>query len=96
MVVSSSLVRGDNEVEGAEFSEAVAASLMRFCVEASSLRYLSRSTMKSVMPSWCITEMSSAQSQVCTLQVTCLMMGVMEFQAVNREFTIMPRHSTWR
>ena len=59
-VVSSSLVRGDNEVEGVEFFEVVAASLMRFWVEASSFRYLSKSITKSVMPSWCMTEMSSA------------------------------------
>ena len=63
-------------------------------MEVSSFRYLSRSTMKSVMPSWCMTEMSSARSWVCISQATCLMVGVIEFLVVNREFTIMPRHST--
>ena len=58
--ISSSLVNGDDEAEGVEFLEAVAASSIRFWEEASSLRYLSRSTMKSVMPSWCMTETSSA------------------------------------
>ena len=48
---SSSLVNGDDEVEGVEFFEAAAvASSMRFWVEASSFRYLSRSTTKLVMP----------------------------------------------
>ena len=50
-VVSSPLVNGDNEAEGVEFFEVVVASSMRFSVEASSLRYLSRLTMKLVMPS---------------------------------------------
>ena len=49
--VSSSLVKGDDEVEGVEFLEAAAASSMRFWVEASSFRYLLRLTTKSVMPS---------------------------------------------
>ena len=49
--IFSFLVRGDEEAEGVEFLEAAAASSMRFWVEASSFRYLSRSTMKSVMPS---------------------------------------------
>ena len=49
--ISSSLVKGDDEVEGVEFLEVAAASSMRFWVEASSFRYLSRSTTKSVMPS---------------------------------------------
>ena len=49
--ISSSLVNGDDEAEGVEFLEAEAASSMRFWVEASSFRYLSRSTTKSVMPS---------------------------------------------
>ena len=77
-VVSSSLVKGDDEVEGVEFLEVVAASSMRFWVEASSFRYLSRSTTKSVMPSWCMTETSSAWSRVCTSWVICLMVGAME------------------
>ena len=59
---SSSLVRGEDEVEGVEFLEAVVASLMRCWVEASSFRYLSKLTMKSVMPNWCMTEMSSTWS----------------------------------
>ena len=42
ITVSSSLVRGDNKAEGVEFLEAMAASLIRFWVEASSFRYLSR------------------------------------------------------
>ena len=50
IMVSSSFVRRDNKAEGVEFLELVAASLMRFWVEASSFRYLSRSMMKSVMP----------------------------------------------
>ena len=49
--ISSSLVKGEDEAEEMEFLEAVAASLIRFWIEASSLRYLSRSMMKSVMPS---------------------------------------------
>ena len=49
--ISSSLVNGDDEAEGVEFLGAVAASSMGFWEEASSLRYLSRSTTKSVMPS---------------------------------------------
>ena len=49
--ISSSLVKGDDEAEGVEFLEAAVASSMRFWVEASSFRYLSRSTTKSVMPS---------------------------------------------
>ena len=48
-VTSSSLVRGDDKAEGVEFLKAAVASLMRCWVEASSLRYLSRSTMKLVM-----------------------------------------------
>ena len=58
--VSSSLVKEDNEMEGVEFLEVAVASSMRFWVEASSFRYLSRSTMKSVMPNWCMTKTSSA------------------------------------
>ena len=49
--ISSSLVKGDDEAEGVEFLEVAVASSMRFWVEASSFRYLSRSTTKSVMPS---------------------------------------------
>ena len=94
--VSSSLVRGDDKAEGVEFLEAAAAPSMRFSVEASSRRYLSKSMMKSVMPSWCMTETSSTQSQVCTSRAMCLMVGVMELWVVNREFMITPRHSTWR
>ena len=48
--ISSSLVKGDDKVEEVEFLEVAAASLMRFWVEASSFRYLSRSMTKSVMP----------------------------------------------
>ena len=83
-------------MEGVEFVKVVAASSMRFWVEASSLKYLSRLTTKLVMPSWCMTEISSAWSWVCTSWVMCLMVGVMEFLVVNGEFTIMPRCSTWR
>ena len=50
IATSSSLVKGDDEVEGVEFFEAAVASLMRFWLESSSFRYLSRSMMKSVMP----------------------------------------------
>ena len=77
-MTSSSLVRGDDEVEGVEFLEAVAASLMRCWVEASSFRYLSRSMTKSVMPNWCMSEMSSAWSQVCMSRVMCLTVGAIE------------------
>ena len=59
---SSSLVNGDDEAEGVEFFEVAAASSMRFWVEASFFRYLSRLMAKSVMPNWCMTEMSSARS----------------------------------
>ena len=52
-VVSSSLIRGDDEAEGVEFLELVTASSMRFWMEASSFRYRSRSMMKLVMSSWC-------------------------------------------
>ena len=62
--ISSSLVKGNDEAEGVEFLEAAAASSMRFWVEASFFRYLSRLTTKSVMPSWCMTEMSSARFSV--------------------------------
>ena len=95
-MVSSSLVRGDDEVEGVEFLEVTAASLIRFWVEASSLRYQSRLTMKSVMPSWCMTETSSAQSWVCISRVMCLIVGAMELWIVKGEFTMTPRCSTWR
>ena len=94
MATSSSLVKGDDEVEGVEFLEAAAAALMRFWVEASFLRYQSKSMMKLVMPSWCMTEMSSTWSWVCTSQVTCLIVGAMEFQVVNGEFMMMLRCST--
>ena len=47
---SSSLVRGDDEAEGVEFLEVAAASSMRFWVETSSFRYLSKSMTKSVIP----------------------------------------------
>ena len=50
-MTSSSLVRGDDKAEGVEFFEAVVASSMRFWVEASSFRYLSKLMMKSVMAS---------------------------------------------
>ena len=93
IAVSSSLVKGDEEAEGVESLEAAAASSMRFWVEASSFKYLSRSTMKSVMPNWCMTEMSSTQSWVCTSWAICLMVGVMELWVVNGEFMITPRHS---
>ena len=96
IVVSSSLVRGDDEVEGVEFLEAAAASLMRFWVEASSFRYLARSMTKLVMPNWCMTEMSSAWSWVCTSWMTCLIVGAMELWVVNGEFMITSKHSTWR
>ena len=94
--ISSSLVNGDDEAEGVEFLEAAAASSMRFWEEASSLRYLSRSMTKSVMPSWCMTEMSSTRSQVCTSRAICLTVGAMAFWVVNGEFMITPRHSTCR
>ena len=93
---SSSLVKGGNEAEGVEFLEVVVASSMRFWVEVSSFRYWSKLTTKSVMLSWCMTEMSSAWSQVCTSQMMCLMVEAMEFLVVNGEFMIMLRHSTWR
>ena len=96
MASSSSLVKGDDETEEVEFLEAVVASLIRFWMAASSLRYLSKSMMKLVMPSQCMTEISFAWSQVYISQATCLMVGVIEFQVVNREFTIMLSHSTWR
>ena len=95
-MTSSSLVKGDDEAEGVEFLEAAAASSMRCWIEASSFRYLSRSTMKSVMPNWCMTEMSSAQSQVCSSWVTCLTVEAMELWMENREFMITPKCSTWR
>ena len=69
---------------------------MRFWMEASSLRYLSKLTMKSVMSSWCMIEMSSAWSLVCTSQMMCLTVGAMELWVVKGEFMIMPRHSTCR
>ena len=50
-VISSFLVNGDDEAEGVKFLKVVAASSMRFWVEASSFRYLSKSVTKSVMPS---------------------------------------------
>ena len=75
---TSSLVKGDDKVEEVEFLEVVVASLMRFWVEANSFRYLSKLTMKSVMPSWCMTETSSTWSQVCTSQAMCLTVGAME------------------
>ena len=95
-MTSSSLVKGDDEAEGVEFLEAVVASLMRFWVEASSLRYLSRLTMKLIIPNWCMIEISSTQSQVCTSWATCLIVGVMEFLVVKGEFMITLRHLTWR
>ena len=95
-VISSSLVKGDNEAEGVEFFEAAAASSMRFWVEASSLRYLSRLTTKLVMPSWCMTETSSAWSQVCTSRAMCLTVGAIELWVVNGEFMITPSRSTCR
>ena len=49
MVISSSLVRSNDKAEGVEFLEATVASLMRFWVEASFLRYLSRLATKFVM-----------------------------------------------
>ena len=76
---SSSLVKGDDEAEGVEVFEVVAASSMRFWVEASSFRYLSKSTTKSVMPNWCMTKISSAQSQVCMSRAMCLTVGAMAF-----------------
>ena len=78
IAISSSLVKGDNETEGVEFLEAAVASLMRFWIEASSFRYLSRLTTKSVMLNWCMIEMSSAQSWICTSWAMCLTVGVME------------------
>ena len=90
------LMRGDDEVEEVESLEVAAASSMRCWVEASSFRCLSKSTMKSVMPNWCMTETSSAWSQVCMLWTICLTMRAMELWVVNGEFTITPRHSTWR
>ena len=45
ITVSSSLVRGDDETEGVEFLEVVAASSMRLWIEASSFRYLSSVTL---------------------------------------------------
>ena len=78
VTATSSLVKEDDEMEEVEFFEAAAAFSIRLQMEASSLRYLSRSTMKLVMPSWCMTEMSSAWSQVCTSWAMCLMVGVME------------------
>ena len=93
---SSSLVKGDNEVEGVKFREAVAASSMRCWVEASSFRYLSKLTTKSVISNWCMTKTSSAWSRVCMSQVICLTVGVMELWVVKGEFMIMPRCSTWR
>ena len=94
--ISSSLVNGDDKAEGVEFFEVVAASLMRFWVEASSFRYLSRLMTKSVMPSWCITETSSAQSWVCTSQVMCLTVEAMALWVVKGKFMITLRHSTCR
>ena len=94
--ISSSLVRGDDEAEGVEFLEAAAASSMRFWEEASSLRYLSKSTTKSVMPNWCMTETSSTRSWVCTSQAMCLTVGAMAFWVVKGEFMITPRRSTYR
>ena len=77
-VVSFSLVKGDDEVEGVEFLEVAVASLMRFWVEASSFRYLSRLMTKSVMPSWCMMVMSSTLSWVCMSQAMCLTVGAIE------------------
>ena len=70
-------------MEGVEFLEAVAASLMRFWVVASSFRYWSKSTTKSVMPSWCMTEISSTWSWVWTSWAMCLMVGAIEFLIIN-------------
>ena len=88
------MVSREDEAERVEFLEAVVASLIRFWVEASSLRYLSKSSMKSVMPSWCMTEMSSTQSQVCTSQAIYLIVGAIEFWVVKGEFMMTLRHST--
>ena len=96
MATSSSLVKSDDKAEGIEFLEVAVASSMRFWVEASSLRYLSRSMMKLVMSNWCMTEMSSTQSQVCTSWVMCLIVGVIEFLVVKGELMITLRCSTWR
>ena len=96
MATSSSFVRGEDEVEGIEFLEVMVASLMRFWVEASSLRYLFKLPMKSVMSNWCMIEISSTRSWVYTSQATCLIVGVIEILVVNGEFMITPRHSTWR
>ena len=95
-VASFSLVKGDDEVEGVEFLKAVVASSMRFWVEASSLRYQSRLMIKSVMLNWCMTEISSAQSWVCTSWRTCLIVDAVEFLILKGEFVIMLRHLTWR
>ena len=75
-VISSSLVKGEDKVEGVEFLEAMVASSMRCWVEASSFRYLSKLITKSVMPSWCMTETSSAWSRVCTSHAMCLTVEV--------------------
>ena len=81
---------------GVEFFEAVVASSMRFWVEANSFRYLSRLTTKLVMPSWCMTEMSSTQSRVCTSWTMCFMVGAMELWVMKGEFMITSRCSTWK
>ena len=65
-------------------------------MEASFLRYRSKLTTKSIIPSWCMIETSSAQSLVCMSQAMCLTVGVMELWVVKGEFTITPRHSTCR
>ena len=91
MAICSSVVRRDNEAEGIEFFEAEVASSIRAWLEASSFKYWSRSVTKSVMPNWCMTEMSSTWSQVWMSQVMCLIVGVIELQVVNKEFMMMSR-----
>ena len=93
---ASSLVNGDDKVEGVEFFKVAVASSMRFLVETSSLRYLSKLMMKSVILNWCMTEMSSAQSQVCMSRAMCLMVGAMELWVVKGEFMITLRHSAYK
>ena len=65
-------------------------------MEASSFRYLSRLATKSVMPSWYMMEMSSAQSRVCISWTKYLIVEVIEFLVVNGEFMMTPRRLTWR
>ena len=58
-MICSSLIKGDDEVEGVEFLEVEAVSSIRAWIETSSFKYQSRLMMKSVMLNWYMTEISS-------------------------------------